>query len=92
MGFIGSSLLIALFLVFLWRGLKIVAGSEKSFFQLLALGITVWIILQTFFNIGGIIGILPLAGIPLPFFSYGGSHLIAELIGLGILLNISKKL
>ncbi|MBZ9572984.1 FtsW/RodA/SpoVE family cell cycle protein, partial [Patescibacteria group bacterium] len=92
MGFIGCTILIVFFLVLAWRGLRIAYTSEKSFFQLLALGITVWIMLQTFFNIGGMIGILPLAGIPLPFFSYGGSHLIAEMIGVGILLNISKKL
>ncbi len=46
---------------------------------------------QTLKIIAGIIGILPLAGIPLPFFSYGASHLIAEMIGVGILLNLSKK-
>lgn len=92
MGFIGASVLIFLFLVLLWRGLRIAVRAEKSFFRLLALGITSWLILQTFFNIGGMTGILPLAGIPLPFFSYGGSHLIAELIGVGILLNISKKI
>lgn len=92
MGFIGCGILIFLFLVFLWRGLKIAAKAEKSFLRLLALGITSWLILQTFFNIGGMTGVLPLAGIPLPFFSYGGSHLIAELVGVGLLLNISKKL
>jgi len=90
-GFIGSFFLLFLFLVFLWRGLKTAATSEKSFSRVLALGITVWIVSQTVFNIGGMIGILPLAGIPLPFFSYGGSHLITELIGIGILLNISRK-
>jgi len=92
MGFIGCGILIFLFLIFLWQGLKIAARAGKSFLRLLALGITSWLILQTFFNIGGMTGVLPLAGIPLPFFSYGGSHLIAELIGVGILLNISRKL
>jgi cell division protein FtsW (lipid II flippase) len=56
----------------------------------LGIGIVFWLCFQAFANIGGIIGILPLAGIPLPFFSYGASHLIAEMIGIGLLLNISK--
>ena len=91
-GFLGCSLLILLFLLFAWQGLKIgLNSSGNEFSKLLAVGITCWITFQAFLNIGGIIGILPLAGIPLPFFSYGSSHLITEMIGVGILLNISKK-
>ena len=91
LGFIGCIVLIALFLSFAWYGLKVYRKSNDNFARVLALGITAWITFQAFFNMGGVIGILPLAGIPLPFFSYGGSHLVAELIGVGILLNISKK-
>jgi cell division protein FtsW len=90
-GFIGATILILLFLIFVWRGFKISRNSPDRFSQLLSLGIVSWISLQAFVNIGAMIGILPLAGIPLPFVSYGGSHLIAELIGLGLLLNISKQ-
>ena len=90
-GFIGSLILILLFLIFLWRGFKIIKTAEDNFFQLTALGITSWIIIQTFVNIGSMIGILPLTGIPLPFISYGGSALISELIAVGLLLNISKQ-
>ncbi len=90
LGFIGAVGLIFLFLLFAWCGLKIAKRASKNYQKLLALGITLWIVFQAFFNIGGMIGLLPLAGIPLPFFSYGGSHLIAEMIGVGILLNISK--
>ncbi len=90
-GFIGSSILIALFLVFLWRGFKIGKSSQNKFSQLAASGISSWIVVQAFVNIGSMIGVLPLTGIPLPFISYGGSALVAELIGLGILLNISKN-
>lgn len=90
-GFIGGFVLILLFLIFLWRGFKIAKESQNKFFQLTALGITSWIVIQTFVNIGAMIGILPLTGIPLPFISYGGSALIVELIGIGILLNISKN-
>lgn len=90
-GFIGSLILILLFLLFFWSVFKISKKAGDKFSQLLALGIGCWIVLQAFVNIGSMIGILPLTGIPLPFISYGGSHLIAELIGVGILLNISKS-
>jgi len=91
-GFIGGLILISLFLIFLWRGIKIAKGSTDKFSQLVALGISSWICLQAFINIGAMIRILPPTGIPLPFISYGGSHLIAELMGVGILLNISKNI
>jgi len=90
-GFVGAVILIFLFLIFVWRGFKISKTASDKFSQLVALGIISWISLQAFVNIGAMIGILPVTGIPLPFVSYGGSHLIAELIGIGILLNISKS-
>lgn len=89
-GFIGSILVITLFLILCWRGIKIAKGTNDEFRRLLALGITSWIGLQAFVNIGSITGLLPLAGIPLPFLAYGGSHLITEMVGIGLLLNISK--
>jgi len=89
-GFVGSLFLIGLFLAFAWQGIAIVKRAQDKFYQLTAVGITVWIVLQAFVNIGSMLGVLPLTGIPLPFISYGGSALIAELIGVGILLNISK--
>lgn len=91
MGFVGAVILISLFIVFLIKGFKIANKSENQFHFLLAAGITSWIVLQAFVNISSMIGIFPLSGIPLPFISYGGSHLIAELVGTGILLNISKN-
>ncbi len=91
-GFIGSFVLISLFLIFLWRGFRIAYYSKNKFNQLLAASIASWISLQAFINIGAMIGIVPLTGIPLPFISYGGSALISELAGIGILLNISKKI
>jgi len=90
-GFAGSLFLISLFLLFLWRGLKITKETEDRFQKLTALGIVSWITIQAFINIGAMIGILPLTGIPLPFISYGGSALVTTLIGAGILLNISKN-
>lgn len=91
LGFVGVFVLIAFFLILLWRGLKIAKNSRDRFAQLLSLGIVSWICIQAFFNMGANIGIMPLAGIPLPFVSYGGSHIITELIGIGLLLNISRN-
>ena len=91
LGFVGSFLLIALFVLFAWRGISIAKNSGDVFYQLVAVGITSWITLQAFVNMGAMSGILPIAGVPLPFLSYGGSHVIAELIGVGILLNISRR-
>jgi cell division protein FtsW len=91
-GFMGSLILIILFLIFAFQGFKISKNSTDKFSQLLALGITSWIVIQGFINISSMIGILPLSGIPLPFISYGGSALTTELAGVGILLNISKTI
>jgi len=89
-GFIGAFILIMLFLLFLIRGFKISKNTSDLFLQLVGFGITSWIVIQAFVNIGAMIGVLPLTGIPLPFISYGGSAIVVELIGVGILLNISK--
>ncbi len=91
MGIIGGLIIIVLFLLFLWGGFKIARKCTDTFSKLTTVGISTWIALQALVNIASIIGLFPLSGIPLPFFSYGGSHIIAELIGVGILLNISKN-
>jgi len=91
LGFLGSVFLISLFLALAWQGIKMALNTKDEFSQLLSIGIVSWFAFQAFFNIGGIIGILPLAGIPLPFFSYGSSHLVTEIAAVGILLNISSK-
>jgi cell division protein FtsW len=91
-GFLGVVILMSIFLIFTWQGFNIAKQAKDKFLQLTAFGITCWIILQTFVNISATAGMLPLTGIPLPFISYGGTHLIAELVGVGILLNISKQL
>lgn len=90
-GFLGAAALVLLFLVFLWRGVAIAKYTDDNFCKYLALGITSWITLQAFVNMGAMLGLVPLTGLPLPFISYGGSHLIAELTGVGVLLNISKN-
>lgn len=89
-GFIGAAILILIFAVFIFRGLKIVNSAPDTFSKILGLGIVSWIGFQTFFNIASMIVLTPLTGVPLPFFSYGGSSLVMILVGVGILLNISK--
>ena len=91
-GLIGGLVLISLFLIFAWRGFKIAKETSDNFYRLVCLGITSWITIQAFVHIGAMLAILPLTGIPLPFISYGGSALTAELIGAGILLNISRRI
>src|SRR5690606_20082288 len=90
LGFIGGVLVITLFMIFVWRGLRIALTAPDSFASLLATGITVGIGLQAFINIGVVTGSLPVTGITLPFISFGGTSLIFTLLGVGVLLNISK--
>jgi cell division protein FtsW len=90
-GAIGCIALIAIFILFFWLGIRIAKNSTDRFSRLVATGIVFWITFQAFINISSVAGIFPLAGIPLPFFSYGGSHLVVEIIGVGLLLNISKN-
>jgi len=90
-GAIGCIALIIIFGLFFWLGIQISKNSNDRFSKMTAIGIVFWITLQAFINISSVVGIFPLAGIPLPFFSYGGSHLIVESIGIGLLLNISKN-
>src|SRR5437764_6334511 len=89
-GFIGAVLMITLFLVVAWRGYKIARNAPDSFAQLLATGVTTWIIFQAMLNIGAVSGSIPFTGVPLPFVSYGGSSLVITLACVGLLLNISK--
>ena len=90
-GAAGCIALIVLFVIFFWLGIQIAKNSNDRFSKMTAIGIVFWITLQAFINISSVTGIFPLAGIPLPFFSYGGSHIIVETIGIGLLLNISKN-
>lgn len=90
LGFIGASLVVLLFVVFVWRGLKIAVTSPDPFASLLAAGITSGIALQAFINMGVVTGSMPVTGVPLPFISYGGTSLLFTMAGIGIILNISK--
>lgn len=90
LGFLGTSLVLMLFLLLAWRGYRIALNAPDNFGALLAAGITTMIVFQAAVNIGVVSGVLPVTGIPLPFISYGGSSLLFILIGVGLLLNISR--
>jgi cell division protein FtsW len=89
-GFIGAALIIILFAIFIYKVFQVCLRSPDRFSSLLATGIAMWLGGQAMLNIGSMVALVPLTGIPLPFFSYGGSSLVMVLLGVGILLNISK--
>ncbi|MBO8162263.1 MAG: stage V sporulation protein E [Brevibacillus sp.] len=90
LGFIGGSLVLLLFLLLLWRGMRVAITAPDLFGSLLALGIIGMIAIQVVINVGVVTGMFPVTGITLPFLSYGGSSLTLMLTGVGILLNISR--
>lgn len=90
LGFIGSSMIIALFAYYVFLGLRIALRAPDVFSKILALGIVSWVGGQAMLNMSAVVALVPLTGIPLPFFSYGGSALVSVLTGTGILLNISS--
>ncbi len=89
-GFFFSTILILLYSFLFYKGMVIAKYAPDMFGRILASGIVSWLIIQTFLNVGGIIGVIPMTGVPLPLMSHGGSSLISVLIALGILVNISK--
>lgn len=89
MGFLGSMLIVLLFLALLIKGVRIARNAPSFYTSLAALGLTLTITGQAFFNMAMTMGLMPTKGIPLPFFSYGGSSILASLIAVGIILNIS---
>jgi len=91
LGFLRVGTILFLFIIFAILGFVVARKAQDSFGTLVAVGITSWVVFQTVFNVGAMVGILPLTGIPLPFISYGGSAMLANMIGVGILLNISRQ-
>jgi cell division protein FtsW len=91
LGFIFTVILVLLFFGLFWRGFKIGEYAPDLFGKLLAIGISSWIIIQALVNIGAMIGLLPMTGIPLPFISYGRSSLLMSLAAMGIVVNISRQ-
>jgi cell division protein FtsW len=90
LGFIGGSLVILLFALLLWRGIRIALGAPDLYGSFLAVGIIAMVAIQVMINIGVVTGLMPVTGITLPFLSYGGSSLTLMLMAIGILLNISR--
>lgn len=91
LGFVGGTILIALIGFLILRGFKIAESAPDSFGRLLAGGLTLWLGAQAIVNLAAMVSLIPLTGVPLPFISYGGSALLADLVSAGILLNISKQ-
>lgn len=91
LGFIGVIGIILLFFLFLLAGFQVAKGAPDDFGKYLAIGLTTWIVWQAFVNIGVSCGAIPMMGLPLPFFSAGGTALMVTLGSLGILANISKQ-
>ena len=90
-GFVGTSLVLTLFLVLIWRGLRIAILAKDLFGTLLASGVVAMLALQVFINVGVNVGIMPVTGIPLPFISYGGTSLIVWFGLVGLLLNVHMR-
>jgi rod shape determining protein RodA len=90
-GFIGASILLALYLLVLWRGLRVVTVAHDLYSAIVAGGIVIALLFQIFVNIGMTMGIAPITGIPLPFVSVGGSSMIANLAAMGVLLAIHAR-
>ncbi|HLD31887.1 MAG TPA: putative lipid II flippase FtsW [Patescibacteria group bacterium] len=90
MGLIFAVGLIILLVLIVQRGLRLVKNAPDQFSRLLAGGLIVWLVLQSFLNIGAMVGIMPLTGVPLPFVSHGGTALMLGMAAVGILINISK--
>ena len=91
LGFIGAALLVAIFGFLAWRGLRIAQRSNNRFAFYAALGLTLMIVMQALINVSVALCLLPTKGIALPLVSYGGSSLIASMVAIGILLNLSQQ-
>src|SRR6266704_4928518 len=91
LGLVGALVIIALFAILLWRGMRTSLHTQDMFGRFLAAGITSMVVVQAFINVSVVLGLMPTKGIPLPFVSYGGSSLFMTLACVGVLLNISKQ-
>jgi cell division protein FtsW len=90
LGLVFSAAFVALIVAIFLRGLKIARGAQDNFGRLLVVGIVSWLFAQSIMNIGAMLGVLPLTGLPLPFVSYGGTAMLASLAAAGIVLSVSR--
>jgi rod shape determining protein RodA len=91
LGFIGSGFIILLYLIVLMRAFGIARRSSDPYGKLVCTGVIAWFAFQTFENIGMTLGMMPMTGVPLPFLSYGGSSMFANMIGFGLLQNVNAR-
>ena len=91
LGLWGAALVVILFRVFLYRGIRTALRTEDPFARFLATGITAMVVVQALINMSVVLGMMPTKGIPLPFISYGGSSLFITLASVGVLLNITQQ-
>jgi len=89
-GLVGTTFLIGLYMIVAWRGMKIAKNAPDMLGQLLASGLTFWLVMEALINMSMMVGLFPFAGNALPFISLGGSNLIVSLVAIGILMNISR--
>ena len=92
LGFIGAALVLVLFALLILRGYWLAVHARDRFGALLIVGIITLFAFQVFFNIGVVTGLLPVTGISLPFFSYGGTALTIQLVEMGIVLGVSRQI
>ncbi len=90
-GFIGSVCILFLYFILLWRALLIIASAKDDYGRLIATGVVSVFAFHIFVNIGMTLGIMPVTGLPLPFLTYGGSAMLANLIGIGLLVNVGMR-
>jgi rod shape determining protein RodA len=91
LGFLGSGFIILLYILILMRAFAIARRSSDPYGQMVCTGVIAWFAFQTFENIGMTLGLMPMTGVPLPFMSYGGSSMFANLIGFGLLQNVNAR-
>jgi cell division protein FtsW len=91
LGFLGATVVIVLFAMYAWRGLRAAFNAPDGFGRMVALGVTAMVLFQALINFAVVLGMMPTKGIPLPFVSYGGSSMLVMLLATGVLLNISQQ-
>jgi cell division protein FtsW len=91
LGLVGALLVIGLLVTLIMLGLRVAARAPDRFSQLVAVGISTWLATETIVNLGAVVGVLPVTGIPLPFISFGGTSLVIDMAAVGILVGIARR-
>jgi cell division protein FtsW len=91
LGIVGAVLVLGLLGAFLWFGIRAAQQAPDRFGALLSLGLVAWVAAETLINVGAVVGVLPVTGIPLPFISFGGSSLVITMAAAGVLINVARQ-